>query len=96
MQTVSFLCKQSSRAREVDHSPPFGAEDKNERRYTSTPPIRLHDVDRDSFTFYLLFVTGNAVKQHRQCTCNTTLRGVRATTVAVGKQQVLHIPSVCL
>ena len=28
--------------------------------------------------------------------CNVTLRRVRATTVVVGKQQVLHILSVCL
>jgi hypothetical protein len=30
--------------REVDHSPPSGAEVKNSSRYTSIPPIRLHDM----------------------------------------------------
>jgi len=34
--------------------------------------------------------------QDRQCTYNVTLRRVRVTTVAVEKQQVLHILSVCL
>jgi len=28
--------------RESDHSPPYNAEDKNARSYTSTPPIHLH------------------------------------------------------
>jgi hypothetical protein len=37
--------------REPDHSPPYSAEIKYEWIYTSTPPIRLHDVDRDNFTF---------------------------------------------
>jgi len=31
-----------------------------------------------------------------QCTYNVTLRFARATIVAVGKQRVLHILSVCL
>jgi hypothetical protein len=30
--------------READHSPPSSAEVKNAWSYTSTPPIRLHDV----------------------------------------------------
>lgn len=38
---------------EGDHSPPFGAEVKNEYSYTSTLAICLHGVDRDNFTFYL-------------------------------------------
>jgi hypothetical protein len=29
---------------EADHSPPSSAEVKNAWSYTSTPPIRLHDV----------------------------------------------------
>jgi hypothetical protein len=39
-------------------------------------------------------VAGNKVG--RQCTCNVTLRRVRATIVVVEQQQVLHILSVCL
>jgi hypothetical protein len=30
--------------READHSPPSSAEVKNAWSYTSTPPIRLHDM----------------------------------------------------
>jgi len=30
------------------------------------------------------------------CTYNVTMRRVRATIVAVGKQRILHILSVCL
>ena len=41
--------------REVNHSPPPPAEIKNEWRYTSTPSIRLHGVDRDNFTFHFFF-----------------------------------------
>jgi hypothetical protein len=42
--------------READHSPPSSAEVKNAWNYTSTPPVRLHDVvvkHRDSFTLTL-------------------------------------------
>ena len=35
-------------------------------------------------------------KNGRQCRYNVTLRRVRATTVAVEKQQVLHILSMCI
>jgi hypothetical protein len=37
---------------EVDHSPASSAEVKNERSYTSTPPICHHGVDRETFTFH--------------------------------------------
>jgi hypothetical protein len=33
-------------------------------------------------------------EQYKQCTYNVTLKRVRATIVAVEKQQLLHIPSV--
>ena len=36
--------------RDVDRSPPRSAEVKNEWSYTSASPIRLHGVERDSFT----------------------------------------------
>ena len=36
------------------------------------------------------------VKQERQCTYNVTFRRVRATTVAVEKQETANIMSVCL
>jgi len=35
-------------------------------------------------------------KQDRQCTYNVTLQLVRATLVAVEKQNILHVMSVCL
>jgi hypothetical protein len=40
--------------READHSPPTSAEDKNEWS-DSTPPIRLHGMDRKNITFTLYF-----------------------------------------
>jgi len=40
-------------AREVNHSRPSSAEVKKEESYTSTPPICLHGVDRDSSAFYM-------------------------------------------
>jgi hypothetical protein len=36
------------------------------------------------------------VKQDMQCTYNVTVRAVSAATVAVGKQRILRILSVCL
>jgi hypothetical protein len=36
---------------EVNLSPSFSAEVKNEWRYTSTPPTRLYAVDKEKFTF---------------------------------------------
>jgi hypothetical protein len=36
---------------EADHSHPFNAEVKNEWRYTYIPPVCLHGVHRDNFTF---------------------------------------------
>jgi len=38
--------------REFGPSPPFSAEVKNEWRYTTSPPICLHVVEWDNFTFY--------------------------------------------
>jgi len=35
----------------VKNSPPVSAELKNKWLYTFTPPICLHDVDRENFTF---------------------------------------------
>ena len=35
---------------EVDHSTQSSADDKNERRCTSSPPICLHGMDRNNFT----------------------------------------------
>ena len=43
---------------ELDHSLPSNAEVKNEWSCTSTPPIRLHGVDRDNFTFTYISPNG--------------------------------------
>jgi hypothetical protein len=40
------------RGPEFDHLSPSIAEVKIEWIYTSTPPIRLHDVDREKLTFF--------------------------------------------
>jgi hypothetical protein len=45
---------------------------------------------------YVAHVRYGQQTRHKQCTYNVTLRSVRVTTVAVEKQQVLHILSVCL
>jgi len=37
---------------EFDHLSPPSAEAKNEWNYSSTPPLRLHGVDRENFTFF--------------------------------------------
>lgn len=49
--------------RDLDHSHPSRAEDKNEWSERSTPPIRLHDVDRD-FTLALLYFGLRLVTLH--------------------------------
>ena len=41
--------------REVNHEFPYSTEDKNERSYISTPTIRLHDLEREKFTSFLLY-----------------------------------------
>jgi hypothetical protein len=40
----------------VDHSPPSITKVKTEWSYTSVPPICLHRVDRDNFTFFAFIV----------------------------------------
>jgi len=51
---------------------------------------RSHEFSRNILRTYGL------IKQDQQCACNVTLRRVRATIVAVEKQYVLYILSVCL
>jgi hypothetical protein len=40
---------------EVNYSPPSSAQVKNEWSYPSTPPTRLHGMDRENFILYLIF-----------------------------------------
>ena len=40
---------------EANDSPLSNAKVHNECSYTSTPPICLHGVDRETFTFYLYY-----------------------------------------
>jgi len=37
---------------EVNHSSPSSTKVKNDWSCTSTPPISLHDMDRENFIFY--------------------------------------------
>jgi hypothetical protein len=78
---------------EADCSPPTSAKFKKKRIYTSTPPVCLRGLHIDSFTFYLCCCN---LLQYRQYTYNVKLRRVRTNIVAVEKQSVLHIVSVCL
>jgi hypothetical protein len=54
---------------ELDHSLPSNAEVKNEWSCTSPPPIRLHGVDRDSFTFTYISPNGKSSGFHIQDVC---------------------------
>jgi hypothetical protein len=65
---------------EADHSPPSNTEIENEWSCTSTPPVCLHGVDRDSFTFfdnvdhmgYIIMVeSSNTVELHYNITEGT-------------------------
>ena len=40
--------------REVEQSPPYNADDKNEWSYTSNDPICLHGVDKEYVAFYFV------------------------------------------
>jgi hypothetical protein len=54
---MGFLSARIKRPqREADNDPPSGADVKSEWSYTSTPPICLHEVDTDSFTFTSLML----------------------------------------
>ena len=54
----------------ADHSPSSRAEVKNRWRYNSTPPICLHGVDRENFTF--IYVTRHSPAHHRLANDNLT------------------------
>jgi len=48
---IKFVHGVNSSVREVNHSLSSSVKVKNEWSYTSTPPMRLHRVDKESFTF---------------------------------------------
>ena len=51
---ISALCTGIKQPRHnAGHSPPSNTKVKNELRYTSTPPICHHGMDRDNCKFYL-------------------------------------------
>jgi len=50
--TIILFYKRSTQLPLVDHSPPSSSKIKNEWSSTSSPPIRLHSVDRDYLTFH--------------------------------------------
>ena len=43
--------------RQVDHSPPSGAEVRNEWSYTSTPLLYLNGVERENITSYFTLIS---------------------------------------
>jgi len=47
-----FFPRSKATGCDVDHLPSSGAEAKKEWSYTSSPPICLHGMNRDSFTFF--------------------------------------------
>ena len=51
---------------EVNHSPPSSAKVKNERCYTSSPPIYLHGVDRENFTVLLFLISDHKYEAPHQ------------------------------
>jgi hypothetical protein len=69
--------------------------------YSGSDTARLQET-RQTATFAVFAGEQNGhlhirkIKQDRQCTYNVTMGRVRVTTIAVQKQQVLHILSVCL
>jgi len=63
--------------RAADHSPPSTVEVKNDWSYTSTPPIRLHGVYKDTFIVY---------KSHKQ-EGKQTIRHALKSKVMVQLQQ---------
>jgi hypothetical protein len=56
---------------DVDHSSPYNVEVKNEWSCTSTPPIRLHGVDRDSFTFLVSIASSRTETRNPLTTSHT-------------------------
>jgi hypothetical protein len=52
---IAFLAAKKRQGREVDRSPPSGADVKNEWSYTSFP-LCLHSVHEDEFTFISILV----------------------------------------
>jgi hypothetical protein len=56
--------------RELHHSHPCTDEVKNEWSYTSTPPVRLHGVDRDKYNFQEIFF------RERLCTVGSYESGI--------------------
>jgi hypothetical protein len=54
MSTAVMSCGVEQPGNEHDLSLPFTAEVKNEWSYTSAPPIRLHGMNKDSFSMFKL------------------------------------------
>jgi len=54
-QWVPFFPRNHAAGPDADHSASSSAELKNKWGYNSSPPICLHDVDRDNFTFIFTF-----------------------------------------
>jgi len=57
--------------REVNQSPPTSAKAKNEWSYTSSPPLRLHGVDRKNFLFTFLQQVWTYARTHARTHTHT-------------------------
>jgi hypothetical protein len=55
IQWVPFFPRIQEAGPEAEHSSSSSAEFKNKWSYNSSPPLCLHDVDRDNFTFIFTF-----------------------------------------
>lgn len=71
---IRFFHGAKSSVREVNHSPSSSVKVKSEWSHTSTPPKRLHGVDRVSFTFYIRV---NRMARRRQIYGSTLRRKVK-------------------
>ena len=57
----SYLPEVKRPGRDFYHSTPHRAKVKNECRYTSNPPIYLHDVGGHNCTFYPTYIMGTPI-----------------------------------
>jgi hypothetical protein len=89
---------------EVDQSPPYSAEVKNEWSYTSSPPISFHDVDREKLYVYELFSRfsfRNSVWVYYTCSSRLfnllfDTHKLRTSTLCSSGANILHFPHCAL
>ena len=82
---TGVLCRVRRQGPEAGHSPASSAEVENQWSYTSTPPVCLHGVDRDSLTFTFTFSLFNI---YRRC---WRVSGEQFEMATCGPKRLLHI-----